>query len=55
MSLHDDFTGMEKPDGICSLTFAVNDFSRIYLQRFIFFYQRFKTFKLSCIDQTLTS
>ena len=31
VSLNDDFVDIEKPDGICSLTFVANSFSGLFL------------------------
>ena len=31
MSLNDDIADIEKPDGICLLTFVVDDFSELFL------------------------
>ena len=31
MALHEDIAGIEKPDLICSLTFAVNEFSGLLI------------------------
>ena len=36
MSLNDDITDIEKPDGICLLTFVVNNFSGLFLHMSIF-------------------
>ena len=36
MSLNDDIVDIEKPDGICSLTFVVDDFIRLFLYSSIF-------------------
>ena len=36
MLLNDDIVDIEKPDGICSLTFAVNQFSELFLHSSIF-------------------
>ena len=35
--LKNDIVGIEKPDGICSLTFVVNQFSGLFLHLQIFF------------------
>ena len=37
MFLNDDIVDIEKPDGICSPTFAVDEFSKLFLQLSIFF------------------
>ena len=36
MFLNDDIVDIEKPDGICSLTFAVYEFSGLFLHPEIF-------------------
>ena len=36
MFLNDDIVDMEKPDGICLPSFAVNEFSRLILNPLIF-------------------
>ena len=36
MLLNDDIVDIEKPDGICSLTFAVDKFSGSFLHALIF-------------------
>ena len=36
MLLNDDFVDIEKPDGICSLTFIVDKFSELFLHLSIF-------------------
>ena len=36
MSLNDDIVHIEKPDGICSPTFTVDDFSGLFLHPSIF-------------------
>ena len=36
MLLNDDIVDIEKPDAICSLTFAVNQFSELFLHPSIF-------------------
>ena len=36
MSLNDDIADIEKPDGICLLTFVVNNFSGLFLHMSIF-------------------
>ena len=36
MLLKEDIVGVEKPDGICSLTFVVDEFSGLFLHTFIF-------------------
>ena len=41
MLLNDDIVDIEKPNGICSTTFVVDDFSALFLQPSIF------SFKLS--------
>ena len=41
MYLNDDIADIEKPDGICSPTFAVHDFLGLFLHPSVF-YQRFK-------------
>ena len=33
MSLNDDIVEIEKPDGICSPTFAVDEFSGLFLHQ----------------------
>ena len=35
-SLNDDIVDIEKPDGICSLTFDVDDFSGLFLHKATF-------------------
>ena len=35
--LNDDIVDIEKPDGICSPTFGVDEFSKLFLQLSIFF------------------
>ena len=37
MFLNDDIVDIEKPDGICSPTFGVDEFSKLFLQLSIFF------------------
>ena len=37
MLLNDDIVDIEKPDGICSLTFVVDEFSALFLHPSIFF------------------
>ena len=37
MLLNDDIVDIEKPDGICSLTFVVDKFSALFLHPSIFF------------------
>ena len=36
MPLNEDIVGIGKPDGICSLTFAVDEFSGLFLHLSIF-------------------
>ena len=36
MLLNDDITDIEKPDGVCSLTFAVDEFSALLLHTSFF-------------------
>ena len=36
MLLNEDIVDIEKPDGICSLTFVVDEFSGLYLHPSIF-------------------
>ena len=36
MVLNDDIVDIKKPDGICSPTFAVDEFSRLFLHPSIF-------------------
>ena len=36
MLLNEDIVDFEKPDGICSFTFAVDEFSRLFLHPSIF-------------------
>ena len=36
MFLNDDIIDIEKSDGICSLTFVVNDFSELFLHTSVF-------------------
>ena len=36
MLLHDDIVYIEKPDGICSLTFVGDEFSGLFLHSSIF-------------------
>ena len=36
MLLHEDIIDIEKPDGICSLTFVVDEFSGLFLHPSIF-------------------
>ena len=37
MLLYEDFVDIEKPDGICSLTFVVDEFLGLFLHPSIFF------------------
>ena len=36
MLVNDSIVGIEKPDGICSLTFVVDEFSELFLHPSIF-------------------
>ena len=36
MFINDDIADIKKPDGICSLTFVVNEFSGLFLHPSIF-------------------
>ena len=36
MLLNEDIVGIEKPDEICSLTFAIDEFSGLFLHPLIF-------------------